>query len=317
MTVLWRCFAILPSNLPDGKPRRVARDSLRGLVELPDSVSPSPSDVAIDFDKVFRIIILKAVDLANRQLGGEKIACERGFDLVESGDMMVQFVRRICQFPLTITDVTTFNPNVFLEYGIREATRPGLNLLIAHEGVVLPSNINRMRCMYYSMDAGRADEAREVIADALVKYVQAQPGSSSPVMGLHTLVEEYSGRALEQKLAATYDVARRKPEPTVQELLIDLASTLNTQSASAGNSSTLPLVWKFLRGIGKVLAQDKPKAVQYYQLLDAARLPRRERVHVWEALMEIHGDLGDPEKRAEYASRLEALDREIEGANND
>jgi hypothetical protein len=40
-------------------------------------------------------------------------------------------------------------------------------------------------------------------------------------------------------------------------------------------------------------------------------------MHIWESLMEIYADLGDPAKRTEYASRLEALDREIEGANHD
>jgi len=138
------CFAILPSNKkPDGSVKLVPDDRW-GLVELPSSIAVPPKDmIEINFDNVYELIIKKAVQKAKCFIDDElvTIESERGVDIKMAGDILPQVIERTCLADIVIVDITTANPNVFLECGIRVVAKNRLNIMICHKDTILPFDV--------------------------------------------------------------------------------------------------------------------------------------------------------------------------------
>ena len=122
----------------------------------------------MDFNEVYRSIILPAIDLINGRNPDIKIDCTRGEDLLDGGNIVSQFLQKICQAEITITDVTGFNSNVIFEYGIRLSVRDSLNILLCHEGVKLPLDFAEQRFKTYHMRLGGGNDAKDYIVETIL-----------------------------------------------------------------------------------------------------------------------------------------------------
>lgn len=114
-----------------------------------------------NFEEVFRQLIAPPLT----QLG---LRCERSKDTAEQGLIHKSMIDQILDWELAIVDITSANPNVFYELGIRHTARPYGTIIICHEGTKPPFNINGVRIIKYSIGADRLRIAQEAIRDAAI-----------------------------------------------------------------------------------------------------------------------------------------------------
>ena len=135
------CFVIMPFHEKDD-PKRLDR---------------------IDFDRVYREIIRPAiVGLAER---GLRIDCVRCDEIERAGLIHERMIERIADADVAVVDITTANPNVYYELGVRHTLRDRVTVLIRRKGTSNPFNIGGMTTIEYDLDASSAARAREGIAN--------------------------------------------------------------------------------------------------------------------------------------------------------
>jgi len=202
------CFVIIPSDWK-GQPMPLAPDDRWGLGTVPSSMDPAKDIQRISFDEVYTQIIQVAVNNVNNKPSPPAcIRCTRGEDIPEAGDIRKQIIQHICEADITITDITSNNPNVLFEYGVRLSLKDSGNLLICHEAVSgrLPFNIGHLRAIPYSTGMSGAQAARNQIEQFLCSYLNGQTGSERSLY--YEYVELFTGHLVEKKLT---EVGREAP----------------------------------------------------------------------------------------------------------
>lgn len=290
------CFVIMPSNSADNSSVRLLHDKKRGLVEFPSGCKEAISSnqiVDLDYLEVYNQIIKSAIEKINHDFKEKEIQieCIRAQDLPEAGDIIGQIVRHICTADITITDITSNNPNVFLEYGIRLSIHDELNIMICHETDEknIPFDVQKLRCIFYNTSVKKANQARDeiykFIASFIQKKLQDKKSSLSHKISYNSetsslykkLVEVYTGRQIEQELIS---ILRNAPL-----IIKNLASYLFTHKKKMGMEIEL---YKFLEALGGVLEKDpkgKNQAIEFYELISTIEGLKKEK------MMEIYYNL--------------------------
>src|SRR5215813_3132356 len=117
----------------------------------------------IDFDKVYKEIIKPSVEgLKDR---GIRINCVRSDEIELAGLIHERMITQIAEADVTVVDITTDNPNVFYELGIRHALRDRVTVLMRRKGKPNPFNVGGMTTIEYDLDEQSAARARDVIAN--------------------------------------------------------------------------------------------------------------------------------------------------------
>lgn len=298
------CFIIIPSNREEHTPTQLIRDERRGLVERPSSCREvDGACIPVNFDTVCTNIIEAALLEAANQCR-VRIKSERGVDIHEPGNILDQVLPRICNADITITDLTTHNPNVFLEYGIRSSVKEKLNIIIAHETVKLPFNIESQRCIYYSLEIGKADLAKQAIVKFIKDYVEA----NNPDLGVESNerikrnVDLYSGRKREQDIIKAFE-----PAP---QLIADLASfLLKNGSDPILKQKTI----NFLYSFGAMLEKDdrgQARAISHYLMMcEIEGLSTDRRQEIFLKLSELYDENTETkDKAAEFLEKAKNLE---------
>lgn len=135
-----------------------------------------------DFDKVYRVIIKRAIRLA----GMEPIRADEqtGAHIIHS-DMFKELRDRA----VVLADLSSENPNVYYELGIRHVLAPRGTVLICREGSDLPFDIKLSRVIFYKYDGRDLDweNAEQVVPQLQAALEEAKRGTpDSPV---HALLE--------------------------------------------------------------------------------------------------------------------------------
>ena len=86
---------------------------------------------------------------------------EREVNKYEGGLITSSIVQNVIMADIVIVDVSGWNPNVFLELGIRYALRNKVTIVIAQKGTVIPFDMKGYRLIFY--DRFIPSEAREKI----------------------------------------------------------------------------------------------------------------------------------------------------------
>ncbi|HVG21691.1 MAG TPA: hypothetical protein VNI02_21835, partial [Blastocatellia bacterium] len=156
------CFVIMPFADAKDDPVKLVRDDKRGLAVLPTGCQamlpgggPDPDNkpIPLDFNFVYDKIISRSIkDFNEKHAKKIEIKWNRAQDIQQGGAINDQVINKICTADITITDITTLNPNVFLEHGIRLAIKDSLNLMICHRGLKIPFDVSAERCIFYSKD---------------------------------------------------------------------------------------------------------------------------------------------------------------------
>lgn len=97
---------------------------------------------AIDFDEVYRELIRPSVQAA----GMASVRCD---EIEGPGSVHADMIESLFRCDVAIVDITSHNPNVFYELGVRHALRRRGTLLIQAVGVATPFNIQGLRVIQY------------------------------------------------------------------------------------------------------------------------------------------------------------------------
>ena len=148
-----------------------------GLKPFLDEVSRS-----YDFDKVYRVIIQRAVREA------EMIPI-RADERVGSALIHSDMFRDLRDRAVVLADLSLDNPNVFYELGIRHVMSASGTVLMCRKGSTLPFDVKLSRTIFYEFDGVSLDweEVERVVKHLKVALQEAQKGlPDSPV---HALLE--------------------------------------------------------------------------------------------------------------------------------
>ncbi len=140
------------------------------------------TDCSYDFDKVYRVIIRRAV----QQAGMEPI---RADETKGSGLIHTDMFKDLRDRPVVLADLSLNNPNVFYELGIRHVMSPRGTVLLCCANTELPFDVKLSRTIFYQYDGENLDweEAERVVRELESALKKAKSGiPDSPV---HALLE--------------------------------------------------------------------------------------------------------------------------------
>src|SRR5712692_4648092 len=151
------------------------------FVLMPFGKKSDESGRIIDFDEIYKTIVKPGVenaDLEAIRADEEVIGCFIHKPMFE----------RLMLCDYAVADLTTANPNVFYELGIRHGIRPHTTVLLFGKGVRLPFDVAPLRALPYTIDAfgvpGAIDTDRDALTGGLVEC--RNPVEDSPLFQLIT-----------------------------------------------------------------------------------------------------------------------------------
>lgn len=130
------------------------------------------------FTSVFEDIICKACDIAD-------VNPVRGDSTRETNIIHVDIVRKLISSDLAICDVSSRNPNVMFELGIRQAY--GLpTVLISDTATPRIFDVNPIRCVFYdaSLEYRSVLQAQQEIANAIQETRKSKDACASSIVTL-------------------------------------------------------------------------------------------------------------------------------------
>ena len=111
-------------------------------VSMPFGTKHSPDGHQIDFDSIYVRGIRPAIEAAG-------LAAVRADSLATRGTIMKAIYEALLQSEAVIADITTLNPNVFYELGVRHAVAPGSTILICADDAPLAFDVNSLLVLRY------------------------------------------------------------------------------------------------------------------------------------------------------------------------
>jgi tetratricopeptide (TPR) repeat protein len=149
---------------------------------MPFGKKPDNSGLLIDFDSVYYDLIFPAVEAAD-------LKPIRADEEKVGGIIHKSMFERLILCEYAVVDLTTANPNVFYELGVRHAVRPYSTVLLYAEGTKqLPFDISPLRAIPYKLDSsGKPDqqinnEIKNVLKNRLIEA--QNPHTDSPIYQL-------------------------------------------------------------------------------------------------------------------------------------
>jgi hypothetical protein len=118
----------------------------------------------IDFDKMYREAIKPALENAGVQ-------CRRADELKMTGIIQKATLTAIINSDIMIADLTTHNPNVLYEIGVRHAVRPGMTIML-YRWKAQPIPFDLAYTLAYSYELNAQGELGEVEAERLKDHIR-------------------------------------------------------------------------------------------------------------------------------------------------
>ena len=126
----------------------------------------------INFDDVYEFIIKDVV--INRL----KLDCIRSDEITKAGWIHKDMLEHIIQDDVVVVDITTLNPNVFYELGVRHALRQFVTVLIRKKATKIPFNIRGLRMIDYDLDIKNASKAKDDIENFVRRGLEQKNNDS-------------------------------------------------------------------------------------------------------------------------------------------
>ena len=155
---------------------------------MPFGVKPVENE-AHDFDQTWQRLLKPAVP--------EGWESARIDEVERPGEIPEQFKEFLRTADVVVFDVTSANPNVLYELGIRDVFAPGRRVLVARSGTVPPFNIATERLLFYSADLHTA--ISDGFSDRLRQQILLVTGA--PVSGQRQAPDESRLRAQIERAA--------------------------------------------------------------------------------------------------------------------
>lgn len=101
----------------------------------------------IDFDEVYAEALRPAILAAG-------LTPLRGDQELTAGIIHAHFFQRLILAPFAVADLTTHNPNVFYEFGVRHAVKPRSTIAVSGNVIGLPFDVGPLRVFAYPLTSG-------------------------------------------------------------------------------------------------------------------------------------------------------------------
>ncbi len=126
---------------------------LRCFVIMPFGEKIDADRKAINFDKIYDDMIRVAITgEPMRKVGGPQLECIRCDKIAQSGWVHRLMISEIYEADVAVVDLSTLNPNVFYELGVRHALRRTVTVLLCRKGTKTPFNIAGFNLIRYDPD---------------------------------------------------------------------------------------------------------------------------------------------------------------------
>jgi hypothetical protein len=193
----------------------------------------------LNLDASYHNMIKPAVEEAG-------LECFRAADFASPGSIAMEIYKQLLTADLVIADLSTYNPNVFYELGVRHALRPFTTILIAEDKLTYPFDagfmvIRRYQHLGEDISVSEARRFGKELGGA-IKELMSNPQVDSPVhLFLDGLRPPLQGAAPSATLAV-------EPDPKSQQLaaltqkLASLADELEKAVADEKNRKAGPLL---------------------------------------------------------------------------
>lgn len=212
------------------------------FIDMPFGRKVDPkSRVEIDFDQVYAKGIQPAVEAADLQ-------CVRGDREDTGGIIHTAMFARLLMSEFVIADMTTANPNVFYELGVRHAAKPATTIAIFATLGAPPFDVNMVRAIPYELTDGRLTDAaaadlRKALGDRIAAAFKSPVAQDSPLFQLfngfpgiemsHELTDVFRDR-----VAYSADFKARLAAARAQQPREAAVAALRSVQDSLGNVTT-------------------------------------------------------------------------------
>ena len=238
------------------------------FVDMPFGKKTDPhSRIEIDFDQIYQ----KALAPAIEQTGLEPI---RGDQEQTGGIIHKAMFARLLLAEYVIADMTTANPNVFYELGVRHTAKPYTTIPIFATLGAPPFDVNMVRAIPYELTDGElSDEAAAALIVAIGKRITAAKASpvdkDSPIF---ELFPEFKGIEMSHQLT---DVFRERVQ-TSSKLRNELAKARSIKP----NEAAADKIREIVRSHGD------PQALERGALIDILLSFRA--IEAWDDMVELY-----------------------------
>ena len=139
------------------------------FVMMPFGKKPGANGDLIDFDDVYQTVIAPVVTSLGLQ-------STRADEVPRAGSVHKDMLERIAGSDVVIVDITTGNPNVFYELGVRHALRPRVTVLLKQRATAIPFDIAGLRLI----DSERSYKGVVAAQQRLRQFIRNGLASESP-----------------------------------------------------------------------------------------------------------------------------------------
>lgn len=170
------------------------------FIDMPFGKKVDPkTGVTIDFDQIYELAIYPAVD-------GAGLECIRGDREVTGGLIHTAMFARLLIAEFVVADMTTANPNVFYELGVRHAARPYTTIPIFATIGSPPFDVNGVRAIPYELTDGRLspDGVLSLRAAIQARVQQGLSGPVTPDSPLFQLFDRYPGVTMSHEVTDVF-----------------------------------------------------------------------------------------------------------------
>ena len=130
------------------------------FVIMPFGEKTDAAGAAFDFDEIFDYLIAPAAQALQLNV----IRSDR---VTKAGWVHAEMLEHLRTADAAIVDITTLNPNVFYELGVRHVLRRGVTVLIRKKGTPVPFNIQGFRVLDYGLGLREAADAKKLLTEYL------------------------------------------------------------------------------------------------------------------------------------------------------
>lgn len=140
------------------------------FVIMPFGEKTDADGKVIDFDAIYDELIVPAVAGDVMQAaGGPPIDCIRCDKIAQAGWVHRQMIESIHHSEVVVVDLSTLNPNVFFELGVRHALRTRVTVLLCRSGTKTPFNLQGFKVIRYDTQTAESrQQAQHLIASYVV-----------------------------------------------------------------------------------------------------------------------------------------------------
>ena len=154
------------------------------FVSMPLGIKRDPyTGMEIDFDNIYINLIKPAI------LETESSIFRVDEEFLPGDDMIKTIIKSVISSDIMIADLTTQNPNVMYELGMRHMAQRGLTIMICSSGTRIPFNISNYRVISYQLnsDGSVSEDSKKSFQQLLRFSIEAnldQTVTDSPVFSL-------------------------------------------------------------------------------------------------------------------------------------